>query len=90
MSQHAFETALGRLICDDGFRREFYDDPEKAIICRGFELTSIELHSLCKINSGAVDAFVFHVDDRVRRAAEPLIECTGVAGPRTLPRRSLG
>jgi len=74
MSQRAFEAALGRLVCDDAFRREFYSDPEGAVVRGGFKLTSIELNSLYKTSSKAVEAFVSHVDDRVRRAAEPVVK----------------
>lgn len=70
MSQRAFEAALGRVICDDAFRREFYDDAEAAVIRAGFHLTVDEFSSLRKITLRAIEAFVRHVDDRVRRAEE--------------------
>ncbi|HVN87197.1 MAG TPA: Os1348 family NHLP clan protein [Candidatus Binatia bacterium] len=70
MSQRALEAALGKLICDDGFRREFYDDAEGAVARAGFLLTPVELSSLYKIDLEAIEAFVPHVDDRVRRAEE--------------------
>jgi hypothetical protein len=68
MSQRALEAALGKLICDDGFRREFYEDAEGAVARAGFLLTPVELSSLYKIDIEAIETFVSHVDDRVRRA----------------------
>ena len=70
MSQRALETALGRLICDEAFRKEFYKDAEGTALRAGFQLTPIELICLHNIELGAIEAFVSHVDDRVRRAAE--------------------
>ena len=70
MSQRALEAALGKLICDDGFRREFYEDAEGAVARAGFLLTPVELASLYKIDLETIEAFVPHVDDRVRRAEE--------------------
>ncbi len=36
MSQHAVEGAIGKLICDEGFRREFYQDAKAAVVRAGF------------------------------------------------------
>ena len=71
MSQRAFEAALGKLICDDAFRREFCEDPEETATRAGFKLTPVELSSLRRVDLDAIEAFVIHVDDRVRRAEEP-------------------
>lgn len=76
MSQGALEAALGKLICDDAFRHEFFVDAERAMVRAGFHLTSIELGSLRKIAPNAIEDFVDHVDDRVRRAGEPLRQPT--------------
>ena len=74
MSQHAVEAAIGKLICDDAFRREFYQDPKGTAIRAGFQLTPVELSSLIKIRIEAVEAFASHVDDRIRRAEEPILK----------------
>ena len=71
MSQRALEAALGRLICDDAFRREFAEDCEGASIRAGFQLTPLELRSLRKIRSEAIEQFAPLVDDCVRRVSEP-------------------
>ncbi len=72
MSQGAFEAALGKVICDDAFRREFYEDAERAVARSSFQLTPEELSSLRKITLKAVERFVRNVDDRVRRVADCL------------------
>jgi len=71
VSQHALETALGRLICDDTFRREFFRDAEGAALRVGLKLTPIELTSLRKINLATIESLARMVDDRIRRAEEP-------------------
>lgn len=87
MSQRAFEAALGKLICDDAFRRDFFADPETAATRAGFELTPVEKTSLRKIDPDAIEVFVMCVDDRVRRAEEPAAQrVPGVADRRRLKR----
>jgi|MudIll2142460700_1097286.scaffolds.fasta_scaffold66711_1 hypothetical protein len=76
MSQRALEAALGRLICDDSFRREFWEDSEAASIRAGFQLTPLELRSLRKIQTEAIEQFTPHVDDCIRRVEEPPVETT--------------
>jgi hypothetical protein len=71
VSQQALETALGKLICDDAFRREFFRDAEKAALRVGLRLTPIELTSLRKINAASIESLARVVDDRIRRAEEP-------------------
>jgi len=68
MTQRAFEAALGKLICDDGFRREFVADAEAAIAREGFVLSPTELTSLYKIGPQTLEDFARFIDDRVRRA----------------------
>ena len=90
MSQRAFEAALGKLICDDAFRRDFLDDPEMTAMRAGFELTSVERASLRKIDPDALEVFVTYVDDRVRRAEEPTDQRIRVVGDRRRLKRSRG
>jgi hypothetical protein len=68
MTQRALEAALGKLICDDAFRREFAEDAEGTIGREGFVLSPTELTSLYKIGRQALEDFARLVDDRVRRA----------------------
>ena len=74
MSQHAVEAAIGKLVCDDAFRRAFYQDPKEAAVRAGFQLTAVELSSLSKIRIEVVEAFAGYVDDRIRRAEEPTLK----------------
>jgi hypothetical protein len=71
MSQHAVEAALGKLICDEAFRREFYDDAEVAALRHGFQLTAIEIGSLRRIRISSIESLARHVNDRVKRAEAP-------------------
>ncbi len=73
MSQGAFEAALGKVICDDAFRRDFFEDAETTVVRSGFQLTPDELSSLRKITLKAIERFVRNVDDRVRRAPETMV-----------------
>ncbi len=73
MSQRAVEAALGKLICDEAFRREFLTDPEGAVVRAGFQLTPIELSCVSKIDAAAIETFAVHIDDRIRRAEEPAV-----------------
>jgi hypothetical protein len=68
VSQKATEAALGRLICDDGFRREFYRDAVAAMARFGLYLTEVELESLLQLSRHAVDRIAGCLDDRIRRA----------------------
>ncbi len=70
MSQRAVEAALGKLLCDDGFRHEFYQDAEATLARVGLVLTPVELSSLYKIKLEEIEDFAAHLDERVRRAGE--------------------
>jgi hypothetical protein len=70
VSQRATEAALGRLICDDGFRREFYRDAAAAMARFGLYLTAVEMESLLQLSSHVVDRIAQSLDDRIRRADE--------------------
>jgi hypothetical protein len=85
MSQRALETALGKLICDDAFRRQFYQDARGTVLRAGFRLTPVEFSCLHDLDLEALEAFVSRVDERVRRAEEPALDGpleAGACGPR--------
>jgi hypothetical protein len=73
MSQGAVEATLGRLLCDDAFRQEFFEDAETATARAGLRLTAVELGSLQRIGRRAIEQFVGHLDDRVRRVEDRLL-----------------
>jgi len=82
MSQRSLEAALGKLVCDSGFRLTFHRNPEEAVARAGFELTPVELGSLHKIDLEAIEAFALHVDDRVQLAVEsrPMLRTRAAVG----------
>ena len=68
MSQNATEATLGRLLCDDEFRREFFQDTQEAIRRSGIDLTVVELLSLITISRHSIEKLANGLDDRIRRA----------------------
>ena len=74
MSQREVEAALGRLICDDEFRREFFHDARTTAVRSGLQLTDFEITNLRKIHSNTFERMARALDDRIRRADELLHE----------------
>jgi len=70
MSQKATEAALGRLLCDDEFRKEFFDHDGEAVIRFGVELTDVEMRSLQGISRNSIEKLARGLDDRIRRVGE--------------------
>ena len=70
LSQKATEAALGRLICDDAFRRAFREDSRATAVRFGLDLTEIELDSLSAISRHLIEGLAERLDDRIRRADE--------------------
>jgi hypothetical protein len=70
MSQPEVEAALGRLICDDEFRREFFRDPRLAAHRSGLQLSDLEISGLRKITATTFERLARVLDDRIRRADE--------------------
>lgn len=71
MTQRAVEQALGRLVTDEHFRREFSRDPFRASFEAGFALTSIELTALAALGERELDRLGCQLDDRVCRLDLP-------------------
>jgi len=67
MSQRDVERALGRLVTDQGFREEFFGDPEAAVLHSGLELSREELDALSRIPRTAVAALCARIDGRICR-----------------------
>jgi hypothetical protein len=75
MSQHAVERILGRLVTDEGFRDQFFRDPDGACLHIGAELTAQELEALRRIPWPALANLSARIDDRICRlhiAANPI------------------
>ncbi len=71
MSQRAVERALGKLVTDEGFREEFFKDPERASLQAGLELSREELDGLLRIPRPTLAKLSGCIDDRIRRLRIP-------------------
>ena len=88
VSQSAVERVLGRLVTDVGFRSEFFE--EAASVCQhhGFELSSIELSALLRIDAQALQTLANTLDPRIVRALS-LRFTKGAVRPSPQTKRSL-
>lgn len=68
LSQAAVESALGRLLTDDAFRRRFLVHPEHLLTVCGMRLTDQELAALQRIEGAELSRVAELLDDRIRRA----------------------
>ncbi len=71
MSQRAVERALGKLVTDEGFRNEFFKDPERATLQAGLELSREELDGLLRIPKSTLAKLSKCIDDRICRLRVP-------------------
>jgi hypothetical protein len=67
MSQRDVEQAIGRLVTDEEFRRDFYRDPPHACVGLGIQLTKEELEAVMATPRSALADLASRLDDRVRR-----------------------
>jgi hypothetical protein len=67
MSQRDVERAFGRLLTDDRFRQDFYQDPERACIAHGIYLTQDEMEAIVATPKSALAQFASRLDDRICR-----------------------
>jgi hypothetical protein len=77
MSQRAVEMALGKLVTDEGFRGEFFKNPEAAVVRAGLELSHEEMDALSRVPRSALAALSARIDGRICRlriAGEPTLE----------------
>ena len=71
MSQRDVERALGRLVTDEEFRREFYDDPPSACVALGIQLTEEEMQALMATPQAALVGLAGGLDGRICRLHLP-------------------
>jgi len=71
MSQRIVERAVGKLVTDEGFRKDFFRDPMTASAHAGFELSAEELDALSRIPWAALAALNARLDDRICRLHIP-------------------
>lgn len=72
MSQANVERIVGRLVTDEQFRRDFHDDPDRAVrglADRGLELTRAELAALVTLDPQTFDRFADALDPRLQKAS---------------------
>ncbi len=67
MSQRAVERALGRMITDEHFRDEFLENPHRASLRVGLELTKSEMEGLSRIPRTLLTQLCRSIDDRICR-----------------------
>lgn len=74
MSQRDVERTLGRLLTDERFRRDFHDDPMRACVALGLQLTDHELEALRATPHAALASLSSRLDDRICRLhVEPAV-----------------
>ena len=71
MSQRSVERALGKLITDEMFRREFFTDPARATRAAGLDLLPDELQALTRVPRKMLTALEAKLEDRICRLAIP-------------------
>jgi len=71
MSQRDVERALGRLVTDEEFQREFYRDPPRACVALGIQLTEEEIQALVATPRSALADLASRLDDRICRLQLP-------------------
>lgn len=67
MSQRDVERTLGRLVTDEGFREEFFGEPESAVLRAGLDLSGEELAALSRTPRAALAALGARIDGRICR-----------------------
>ncbi len=71
MSQCAVEQILGKLLTNEDFRHEFFQDPHRACFLFGFKLSPVELEAVMRIPRTPLAALSRCLDDRIRRLCMP-------------------
>ena len=70
MSQRSVERIIGRLVTDEGYRRRYWQDREKAIrevASWGCELNECEWRALTALQREPVERFAGAIDPRIQK-----------------------
>ena len=67
MSQRDVERALGRLLTDAGFRRDFFRNPARACLEFGLQLAAHEVEALLRVPPRRLASLAGQLDDRICR-----------------------
>lgn len=68
MSQRHVEQVIGKLVTDEGLRREFTRDPLallRELLTHGAELTEVEVRALAELDPRRVERFAESIDPRL-------------------------
>lgn len=72
MAQRSVEILIGRLITDEGFRRDFFADPATTLtrfMESGYDLTSLEIAALKATRIGVWSQAAEEIDPRLQKVA---------------------
>jgi hypothetical protein len=78
MSQRGVERVLGRLVTDEAFREQFYQDAWIAFVPYASDLTSAELDALRRVPRTALATLCAALDDRICRLHVPAANREGL------------
>ncbi len=67
MSQRDVERTLGRLLTDEGFQEDFFQDPARACLLLGVQLAPQEVEALLRVPRSALASLGARLDDRICR-----------------------
>jgi len=71
MSQRSVEQALGKMVTDETFRREFFRDPGRTSLEAGLELSPAEVRALERVPRAMLAELGASLEDRICRLAIP-------------------
>ena len=71
MSQCGVEQILGKLLTNEDFRHQYFEDPQRACLLFGLKLSSVELEAVLRILRAPLAALSRCLDDRIRRLCMP-------------------
>jgi hypothetical protein len=71
MSQRSVEQALGKMVTDEVFRREFFRDPDRASLEAGLDLSPTEVSALQRVPRVMLAQLGASLEDRICRLAIP-------------------
>jgi hypothetical protein len=71
MSQRSVEQALGKMVTDETFRRDFFRDPERTSLASGLELSSAEVDALRRAPRAMLAKLGASLEDCICRLAVP-------------------
>lgn len=71
MSQRSVEQALGKMVTDEAFRREFFREPDRASLEAGLDLSPAEMSALQRVPRAMLAKLGAGLEDRICRLAIP-------------------